>query len=178
MDYIFNGSLKIPSGYYVFAVMLGMLCVLLYLLRNKIKDITVDRKTVFRSIALGLLAAYLFLVFSTTVFARPTYARPHYNLMPFWSYVSIYHGSRSLLTEDLSNVVMLMPVGVLMPLIWQTRLKRTVFYGFLISFTIELLQLVFRKGLWEFDDLFHNTLGVLIGYGISKIFQKLCQKKY
>ena len=34
------------------------------------------------------------------------------------------------------------------------------------SFVIELLQLIFRCGLFEFDDMIHNTLGATIGYGV------------
>lgn len=38
--------------------------------------------------------------------------------------------------------------------------------GLLISVCIEVVQLVFHRGLFEFDDMFHNTLGTLIGIGI------------
>lgn len=31
---------------------------------------------------------------------------------------------------------------------------------------IEMLQFVFKKGYAEFDDVFHNALGCLIGYGV------------
>ena len=38
-----------------------------------------------------------------------------------------------------------------------------------ISVMIELLQLIFKRGLCEVDDVIHNVLGTLIGYGIAKI---------
>ena len=33
-----------------------------------------------------------------------------------------------------------------------------------VSFVIEVVQLVFKLGLFEFDDIFHNTLGAVIGF--------------
>ena len=38
-----------------------------------------------------------------------------------------------------------------------------------ISVVIELLQLIFKRGLCEVDDVIHNVLGTLIGYGIITI---------
>lgn len=37
--------------------------------------------------------------------------------------------------------------------------------GFLLSVAIELIQLSFHRGLFEFDDMIHNTLGTVIGIG-------------
>ena len=42
-----------------------------------------------------------------------------------------------------------------------------------LSFGIELIQLVFKLGLFEFDDIFHNVLGAMIGYGLSKCCKKI-----
>lgn len=41
-------------------------------------------------------------------------------------------------------------------------------FGFSFSVCIEFLQLVWKRGTCEFDDIFHNTLGCMIGYGIYK----------
>ncbi|MBR4027500.1 MAG: VanZ family protein [Lachnospiraceae bacterium] len=38
--------------------------------------------------------------------------------------------------------------------------------SFVTSLTIEVLQLFMKKGLFEFDDIFHNTLGGVLGYVI------------
>jgi glycopeptide antibiotics resistance protein len=87
---------------------------------------------------------------------------------------------------------MLLPEGVLLPIAlndYKCNCKRQVqpleksknfratgffcqvaLLGFLTSLSIELLQLVLKRGLFEFDDMFHNTLGVIIGYGIWWIF--------
>jgi glycopeptide antibiotics resistance protein len=79
---------------------------------------------------------------------------------------------------------MLVPEGVLLPIVLNAeknndkqenaratgRLCEVVLLGFLTSLSIELLQLVLKRGLFEFDDMFHNTFGVILGYGIMWIF--------
>ena len=45
---------------------------------------------------------------------------------------------------------------------WQVLLV-----GVITSFGIEFLQFVLKCGLAEFDDVFHNALGCMLGYGIS-----------
>ena len=39
----------------------------------------------------------------------------------------------------------------------------SVVVGLFLSATIEILQLVSHRGLFEFDDIFHNTLGTAVG---------------
>jgi glycopeptide antibiotics resistance protein len=87
-------------------------------------------------------------------------------------------GSRSLFWEDVFNVIMLIPVGFLLPACKKNGAKSGIgirgimLITFLISLTIEMLQLVLKRGLFEFDDMFHNTLGGVIGYGIYVLFRK------
>ena len=40
---------------------------------------------------------------------------------------------------------------------------KRVHFSAVFSVVIELLQLFFEKGLFEFDDIFHNTIGGIIG---------------
>lgn len=46
--------------------------------------------------------------------------------------------------------------------------------GLLLSATIEVTQLIFRLGLFEWDDMIHNTLGCVLG---TFIIEKLINKK-
>ena len=41
--------------------------------------------------------------------------------------------------------------------------------GMIISVTIESLQFFLMRGFSEFDDVMHNTLGCMIGYGIYSV---------
>ncbi len=45
-----------------------------------------------------------------------------------------------------------------------------------LSFAIESTQYVTKTGFAEFDDVFHNTLGCVIGYGIYLVVYGLWLK--
>jgi len=47
---------------------------------------------------------------------------------------------------------------------------RIILYAALMSFLIELLQLILHLGLFEFDDVIHNVLGAFIGCLICRFF--------
>lgn len=72
------------------------------------------------------------------------------------------------------NVIMLMPLGFLLPLIWGNyrKITKTVVAGFLLSLSIELGQL-FNRRVTDIDDLMMNSLGAAVGFGIWFIFNKL-----
>ena len=115
----------------------------------------------------AVLALILFLgvVFASTVFTRtPTVRR--YERIPFWSwYEVIVNHSQDLLIENLLNMILLLPVGILLPMILDSRLRPSMVFliGVLISAAIELSQLIFQRGLFEWDDMIHNGLGCMLG---------------
>ena len=39
-------------------------------------------------------------------------------------------------------------------------------FGLIVSVSVECLQLFTRTGLFEWDDIFHNMIGLMLGYGI------------
>ncbi len=101
-----------------------------------------------------------------------------YNYSPFWSYEAIGRGMVTLVPEDIMNVVVFMPVGFITGLVcYRIRFCQVILLGIGISSTIEMLQLVLKRGCSETDDVIHNTLGCLLGF---QIFRLLCviQKRY
>ena len=56
------------------------------------------------------------------------------------------------------------------------KVKISVVVGLLLSASIELVQLVSHRGLFEFDDIVHNTLGVVIGIALYKIVSLICKR--
>ena len=75
--------------------------------------------------------------------------------------------------QVLMNTMFYIPMGYLLPYCFrqfQGKKNRTVFICFLFSFITENIQLIFRRGTYDLDDLFFNTLGGLIGYGLYKTF--------
>ena len=62
--------------------------------------------------------------------------------------------------------------------IWQTCwVMRITAAGLSVSFCIEFLQLVLKRGLFEWDDMIHNTLGVYLGCWICKKIMDVCKKR-
>ena len=71
------------------------------------------------------------------------------------------------ITQVYMNIMLYVPMGYLLPYVFEffrsgSRL-RPVIACFLISFITENLQLIFRLGFYDIDDLMANTFGGLIG---------------
>lgn len=87
----------------------------------------------------------------------------HIQLMPF-------HELRADAVQYFLNIVLFLPAGFLLPLLWGKygRLKETVLFGFLLSVLIECSQLFcFRTT--DLNDLLMNTLGAVFGWAAWRI---------
>ncbi len=130
------------------------------------------------SVAL-LLIEYIFLIFCSTVFFRTTSELRKYDFQPFWSYEAIQDGREDLLAENIMNVVVFIPVGLLLGIAFkQMTWWKVLLIGCGISVTIESLQFFFMRGFSEVDDVMHNTLGCLLGYGIMTILRIIFNTRY
>jgi glycopeptide antibiotics resistance protein len=56
------------------------------------------------------------------------------------------------------------------------RWLKVLIFSFALSMSIEIMQLVLRRGLCEFDDVFHNTLGCLLGYWAVGLFARVVDR--
>ena len=125
-----------------------------------------------------LLAEWVFLVLCAIVLFRETGAERGYNLMPFWSYWDYGENSyfMEMFGENILNVLLFVPIGFLVGCgLRGMTFKRALFLGGGLSVFIELLQLIFKKGFCETDDVIHNVLGCLIGYYIYRLtFLRQC----
>ena len=112
-----------------------------------------------------LLIEYIFLLFCSTVIFRPTDETRQYDFHPFWSY-----DRPELLVENIMNVVVFIPVGLLLGSAFkQMTWWKALLIGCSISVTIESLQFFFLRGFSEVDDVIHNMVGCLIGFGVYAI---------
>lgn len=80
--------------------------------------------------------------------------------------------------EHIENIIMFMPLGFLLPLIWKEfkSVKKVVTAGFLFSIVIELSQLLNIRDT-DIDDLLMNTIGAFLGLLIFCLFKKLFKNK-
>lgn len=145
-----------------------------------------------------LLAEYVFLIYcSTVIYRKVAEGVVGHNFSPFWSYEAIKNGREDLIAENIMNVVVFVPVGILLGLIsrirelenkapskgigktkglWRTQINRIaliVGIGLMISGSIEVLQYFLKRGFSEFDDVFHNTLGCFIGLLIVMFIERI-----
>ena len=92
------------------------------------------------------------------------------NLIPFRDGISL---------SMILNVVMFMPLGFLLPLLWKEyqSLVRTAIIGFCFSCGIEFCQL-FNRRVSDVDALLMNTLGAILGWLIWIVFSRITHLKY
>lgn len=92
------------------------------------------------------------------------------NIIPF--------SSDGLMTYIL-NIIMFMPLGFLLPLLWEKmrNIKNIIITSFCFSLSLELTQL-FNRRTSDIDDLIMNVLGAIMGFIIYKIFKKLFRKNF
>lgn len=123
-----------------------------------------SKKYVIIACSIGI---YLGAVIWITLLSR----EPSYSLRvitPFWSYQKIIAGDPILLIENIENILMFIPMGYFLQMILKKDWKQNAIRALLISFVIEIIQLVTTAGCFEFDDLLHNTIGAILGYLLFK----------
>lgn len=107
---------------------------------------------------------YLSAVFVLVGIPNVTYFRPevNLNLIPF-------KGMMQDLKNGILNVILFVPLGFLLPVLWQNfrRMGACVAFGLGLSLAIELMQmLTFRAT--DVNDLITNTAGTLLGFLLAK----------
>lgn len=137
-------------------------------------------KSGWRYVAGLLLAEYVFVLYCSTVIFRHVSSVREYDFTPFWSYRAYFSGNNpQLLPENIMNVVVFIPVGVLLGLSSRSMTWLwTLLIGACLSVGIESLQFIFLRGFSEFDDVMHNTLGCVMGYGLFSLLSRLTTKRY
>ena len=141
------------------SVVAGLIC--------RIKRVNTER-----TICIALLAAYvLFILFQTVIGREQKTFRAEW--IPFWSY---HHPA--LYTEIILNYLLFIPLGILLYGTYGERIGlKVVLIGCALSTGIEITQLIFRIGLFEFDDIIGNTIGCLMGAGLAKIIKLLIKSR-
>ena len=106
---------------------------------------------------------------------------PRLELIPFADIVTILNdpGAPGLgvAANIAGNAALLAPLGFLLPLFWRYfgRAKRTILFGFGVSLSIELIQLI-AGGVTSVDDLILNTAGAAAGFALAKLLLRLCPR--
>lgn len=135
-----------------------------------------------RRLAAGILfvlyfaVLFYFLFFSEEMgrtYSERTY---HYNLVPFKEIGRFIRyrenlGMKVVVLNIAGNVMAFIPFGAFSPMFSKRcrRLFYALLYSFELTLLVELLQLIFKVGSFDVDDLLLNTLGGVIGFLIYVI---------
>lgn len=128
----------------------------------------------------ALLCAYCFVLLASTVLSSGTKSDSGKNIIPFVTYykaIKSPRDSNGLDIEILINIIMMIPFGFLLSSVTDKNLTFTMIVGILFSVMLEALQYALHKGYCETDDVFSNTIGVIVGHGIYKSIVCLLKEK-
>ena len=121
-----------------------------------------------KSILYYLFSCYLSVVYVLVGLPSITYIRPelNLNLLPIIGIIGDWKNS-------ILNILLFVPFGLALPILWKKygRLRNAVLFGFCLSLTIELLQILTYRTT-DINDLITNTTGTLTGFLLAKVLIK------
>lgn len=137
-----------------------------------------------REWSLAIFALYIgvlcYFLFFSEMFGRTEMQREyHYNLVlfreikRFWIYRRQL-GIMACVINIIGNVAAFLPYGFFLPILSEKfhHTFKVFLLSFSLSLTVELMQLIFKVGCFDVDDLLLNTIGGVIGYGIYKLSRR------
>ena len=121
----------------------------------------------------SIFLIYTVIVLGATFIHRTPVMYENINLHIFSSYIKVWNRFSLLeLRNIIFNILMFLPFGFVLPLLFKKceKFYITYFLGLCMTISIEVLQLISKRGIFEIDDIINNTLGCMIGYGVVMIF--------
>ena len=161
---------SIPSIFFEGAVYTLLLCFVISVAITNIKK-------GFRVTFIAALLEYILLLYSSTIFSRAVQIERKFNFRPLWTYEAILEGEKIYVAEVIMNVVAFIPIGLLLGCSFpSTNWKKVLITACLLSVSVEVLQFCMMRGFSELDDVIHNTLGCIIGYGLYSLIRLVYEK--
>lgn len=73
----------------------------------------------------------------------------------------------------IGNIFPFMPIGLLAPLVFRSMSwQKALILGVVTGLTCELMEVIFRVGIFDVDDVMLNAFGVVLGYGVFVMFKR------
>lgn len=127
-----------------------------------------DKNKSFLSLVALLIS--VFLILAVTVLSRDFGSVRELSLVPFSSWRDYFNGSNAeYLRTNIFNILLFMPFGASLYAVGYPNLSVkkcliiTVTAAFVLSFGVELAQILLQCGETETDDVIHNVLGAVLG---------------
>lgn len=117
--------------------------------------------------------AIIFVIWVTLLIRTPV-SEHQANLIPLWSwYRGLILNDAGIRNQVYANVVLFVPFGFFSYFSKARPLRFFLLRGFLLSLFIEVCQYFLCLGLFEWDDILHNSLGCLMGAACGKIVKSI-----
>lgn len=104
------------------------------------------------------------------------------NYIPFKTIMPYLFGSDGWLIGGLNilgNIILLVPIGFLLPFTFsQITWRQTLIIAILSGMIIEGMQVILHVGIFDIDDVLLNGLGVLLGFWLFLLYQKIMSSSY
>ncbi len=138
--------------------------------------VRLGKHKVWKAAHIALLLLWLGVSLYIAIFDRSA-GNGDVNLTPFWSYKIAFKGSYDYFQQIYLNVLAFFVFGLTAPELLRTKYKylAVIVCAAFLSVAIEFLQFKMDVGLAEFDDVFSNTLGAVIGAAANRISGKYVQ---
>lgn len=169
-------------GYFLQALPIALLFGIIYgIYRSKKQEKESIAKIIFSSIfvsyVLGLLYLTIFMDIGSNIYYFLFYHMPSGDNLRWFTfeYYLIPDAFLSLNSENIGNILMFIPFGILYPVFdKKNSLKRTIFAGIILSVLIELIQPIFGRS-FDINDIILNSIGAIISaiifYSVKSIIK-------
>ena len=131
-----------------------------------------NKQSLLRIVAILAFGYYLIGVLTVTGIHELKAFSPRMVLVPF---LDMIRGPM----DTVLNVILFLPFGFFLPLLYRkyNRAMQVLFAGFLLSLSIEVLQM-FGMGTTDVNDLITNTIGAFLGYGIYTMLSNITSQEF
>lgn len=141
-----------------------ILLIPVFVVLNKVRFRNTKKTVLYFVFAIYLSAVYLFVGMPTLQFMRFELSL---TLIPFLPMIAD-------LKNTILNIALFVPLGIMLPFLWKkySTLKATLLFGFGMSLSIELLQILTYRAT-DINDMIANTSGAVLGYLLFRITSRI-----
>lgn len=168
LKYEYNPTIEVN---YFIRLLLTIISSILIILGNKIYESNFiekikDREKMFKLSNTIIFLYYVILLFNMVIFARYISIRS-YNLIPFKTIIDVFVDMNiyAILINFLGNLIIFMPLEYFFIELFRVNKFYIAFaLNIIVLIVIEILQLIFKAGVFDVDDIILGVLGMTLFY--------------
>lgn len=169
---------------YIYFLILSLILWFIYrfISHKKYNKINILREVFINFFFIYFLIVIYFTFFKGGILHLDLQMRSYANIIPLLETIKMFQdnfmGLGNSLYNVIGNILLFIPFGFAIPLLFKNhnKLFKVTLYGFIASFSIELLQYLTCTNFTDIDDVIFNTLGALVGFLTFNIFIFIVRK--